>query len=131
MLIIGYFLGSLFSDFVEKVDHYIACVLLSKEAVFGKTENKDKLDFKSMLLIGFATSIDALTIGITFAFFEVNILVASLVIGFITLVMAILGVIIGNKFGNKLENKAQVIGGVILILIGIKILLEHLGILVL
>ena len=80
-----------------------------------------------MLLLAIATSIDALAIGITFAFFEVNLLMSISIIGLITFAFSILGVIIGNKFGDKLQNRAELTGGIILIIIGLKILLEHLG----
>ena len=136
MLTIGYLVGGLFRDFVEQIDHWIACVLLAiiginmiKEAITEKKEkNDDKLDLKSILVLSLATSIDALTIGVSFAFFKVNIIFADAVVGIIALIMSILGTIVGNKFGKKLENKAEILGGIILILIGIKILLEHLGV---
>ena len=81
-----------------------------------------------MLILAIATSIDALAVGITFAFFEVNLFLAILVIGLITFAISIVGVFIGNKFGNKFKNKAELAGGIILILIGLKILLGDLGI---
>ena len=84
-----------------------------------------------MIILAIATSIDALAVGITFAFFKVNLPLAVTLIGVITFALSILGVLIGNKFGDKLQNKAELTGGIILILIGLKILLEHLGILVL
>ena len=136
MLTIGYLIGGLFKDFVEQIDHWIACILLTviganmiKEGII-KNEDKDeeKLDLKSILVLSIATSIDALTIGVTFAFFNVNILLSNIIVGVIALLMSIIGTLIGHKFGNKLENKSEIVGGVILILIGIKILLEHLGI---
>ena len=133
---IGYYLGSTFSSFVEKIDHWIAFILLVivggkmiKDSLDNELENKnDDISFKTMVILSIATSIDALAIGITFAFFEINIVVAVSIIGFITFLLSILGVKIGNKFGDKFQNKAEVIGGVILILIGIKILFEHLNI---
>ena len=84
-----------------------------------------------MIILAIATSIDALAVGITFAFFKVNLILAILLIGIITFVLSVIGTKVGNKFGDKYENKAEFIGGVILILLGLKILLEHLGILVL
>lgn len=98
--------------------------------VFGKgTENcNDNVDFKTMLLLAIATSIDALTVGITFAFLKTNIVLASSLIAIITFVICIMGVKIGNKFGDKYERKSETVGGLILIFMGIKILLEHLSI---
>ena len=100
-----------------------------KESTDNEIEKKnDNFDFKTMLLLAIATSIDALAVGVTFAFFEINLLLAISVIGLITFILTFLGVIIGNKFGDKFQNKAELIGGIILVLIGMKILLEHLGI---
>ena len=93
-----------------------------------REKHNDKVNFKTMLPLAIAISIDALAVGITFAFLNVNILFAILSIGIITFVMSYIGVKIGNKFGNKYEKKAQMLGGTILILIGLKILLEHLGV---
>lgn len=134
---LGYFLGSTFSSVVESVDHWIAFVLLSiiggnmiKESFDDEIEKRnDRVDVKTMLLLAVATSIDALTVGITFAFLKVNIILAVAIIGIITFVLSVLGVKIGNKFGDKFQNKAELFGGIILILIGLKILLEHLEIL--
>lgn len=136
MPILGYALGTAFSDFVQSIDHWIAFVLLSiiginmiRESTKKEEEGiNDKIDFKTMLILAIATSIDALAVGITFAFFEVNLFLAITIIGIITFGLSILGVLIGNKFGSKFENKAELAGGIILILIGLKILLEHLGI---
>lgn len=138
MPVFGYFLGSSFSAFVQKVDHWIAFILLSiigvnmiKESTDDELEKRnDNVDFKTMVVLAIATSIDALAVGVTFAFFEVNILLAISIIGIITFILSIFGVIIGNKFGDKFQNKAELTGGIILIIIGLKILLEHLGILV-
>ena len=102
-----------------------------KDAFDSEAEKKnDKVDFKTMIVLAIATSIDALAIGITFAFFEVDLLLSISIIGIITFIISIIGVKIGNKFGDKYQNKAEFVGGLILILLGIKILLEHLGILV-
>ena len=133
---VGYFLGTTFESLVTQIDHWIAFVLLGfiginmlKEALDkDKEESNDKVDFKTMFVLAIATSIDALAIGITFAFLKVNVLLATLLIGIITFVLSIIGVKIGNKFGDKYERKAEVIGGMILILMGIKILFEHLGV---
>ena len=134
---IGYFLGSAFESLVTNIDHWIAFILLGiiggnmiKEALSKDEESQsDKTDFKTMLVLAIATSIDALAVGITFAFLKVNLLLAISMIGIITFVISIIGTKVGNKFGSKYEKKAELAGGIILILIGIKILLEHLGIL--
>ena len=138
MPVVGYFLGTAFSSIVESVDHWIAFILLAaiggnmiKESTDDEEEKRnDNVDFKTMIILAIATSIDALAVGVTFAFFKVNLVLAIILIGIITFALSILGVIIGNKFGDKLQNKAELTGGIILILIGLKILLEHLGILV-
>ena len=137
MPILGYLLGSSLSDFVQKIDHWIAFILLAiiggnmiKESTDDELEKRnDKIDFKTMIVLAIATSIDALAVGITFAFFNVNLLLAIIIIGIITFVLSIMGVLIGNKFGDKLQNKAEFAGGIILIIIGLKILLEHLQVL--
>ena len=136
MPVIGYFLGTTFETLVTQIDHWIAFALLSfiginmlKEAFSKDTENcNDNVDFKTMIVLAIATSIDALAIGITFAFLKVNLIVSVLMIGIITFILSVIGVKIGNKFGDKYERKAETVGGLILILMGIKILLEHLGI---
>lgn len=136
MPLIGYFLGVGFQDKVEIIDHWIALILLSaiginmiKEAFSEKDDCKsDSVSFKEMVVLAIATSIDALAVGITMAFLEVNIIFAISIIGIITFVISTIGVKIGNIFGNKYEKKAELTGGIILILMGIKILLEHLGI---
>ena len=140
MPLIGYFLGTLFAGVIEAFDHWVAFGLLAiiginmlKEA-FGKCsecENHDAdLSFRTMLVMAVATSIDALAVGISLAMAgDVNIVTAVLLIGAITFTLSALGVKIGNVFGSRFEKKAQVAGGVILILLGVKILLEHLGVL--
>lgn len=136
MPLIGYFLGVNMKEFIMSIDHWIVFVLLAMiginmvlEAFREENNINDKIDFKTMIMLAIATSIDALAVGITFAFLEVNILLAVSLIGIITFAICMIGVKIGNIFGNKYEKKAQVFGGVILILLGLKILLEHLGIL--
>lgn len=134
MPIIGYLLGMNFYDKITNIDHWIAFVLLSciginmiREAILNKEEIKDdSLNMKNMLVLSIATSIDALAAGITFAFLNVNILMSVIIIGVITFLISTIGVIVGNIFGNKYEKKAQIFGGVILIILGFKILLEHL-----
>lgn len=137
MPIIGFVLGVSFQEIITKVDHWVAFILLGviganmiKESFSKESDSvNDKVDFKTMLPLAIATSIDALAIGITFAFLKVNILVAALVITLTTFLLSMLGVAIGNKFGNKFEKKAEFAGGALLILMGLKILLEHLNIL--
>ncbi len=136
MPLIGYLLGTTFQDLITKVDHWIAFILLSliginmlKEGLSKHHEKcNDKVNFKTMLPLAIATSIDALAVGITFAFLKVNILFSTFSITIITFIMSFIGVKIGNKFGNKYEKKSQIFGGLILIIIGLKILLEHLNI---
>ena len=121
----------------RSIDHWIAFLLLViiggnmvKEAFSTESENaNDKVDVKTMLILAIATSIDALAVGVTFAFFKINLLLAVSIIGIVTFVLSLIGVKIGNQFGSKYENKAELMGGLILILIGFKILLEHLEIL--
>lgn len=133
---IGYFLGKFFADMVTQYAHWIAFVLLAviggnmiKES-FEKEECVDSsMTVKSMFLLAVATSIDALAVGVTFAFLKVNILAAVLFIGVITFVFSAFGVKIGSLFGMRYKNKAERVGGIVLILIGIKILLEGLNIL--
>lgn len=137
MPVIGFLLGYKFEKFIVSVDHWIAFVLLAviganmiKEAL-GKDEDEadDSFGFKAMLPMAVATSIDALAVGITFAFLNVNIISAAILIGITTFVLSAAGVVVGNVFGMKYKSKAEFLGGVVLILIGLKILLEHLEIL--
>ncbi len=133
---IGYLLGSQFENVIVNVDHWIAFVLLAiiginmiREALGEGESLDDSFDVKTMLLLAVATSIDALAVGVTFAFPRVNIVTAVIFIGCTTFVFGVAGIKIGNVFGSRFRAKAQIAGGVILILIGLKILLEHLGIL--
>ena len=134
MPILGYILGMNFQSKITNIDHWISFVLLSgiglnmiKEAISkGKEEENESLKFKDMIVLAIATSIDALAVGITFAFLKVNIIVSASMIGIITFIISIIGVKIGNVFGDKYKQKAELTGGIILILLGIKILLEHL-----
>ena len=137
MPLTGYFLGSSFEKYITGIDHWIAFVLLAiiganmiKESLSKEEENQnDSLDFKTMLLLAIATSIDALAVGITFALLpDVNIVAAISFIGMFTFLTSAFGVKIGNVFGIKYKSKAEFAGGFILIVIGLKILLEHLGI---
>lgn len=134
MPVIGYLLGVGFQDKITNIDHWIALILLCiiginmiKEALAKEKEKTDdSVKFKDMIILAIATSIDALAVGVTFAFLNVNILIAVTLIGIITFIISVIGVKIGNVFGDKYEKKAELAGGIILILLGIKILLEHL-----
>ncbi len=137
MPLIGYLLGSRFEKYITRIDHWIAFILLAliginmiKEA-FSKEEEKasSTMYFKEMFLLAVATSIDALAVGITFAFLRVDILPAVSLIGITTFLLSIAGVKAGNLFGSRYKSKAELAGGILLILMGTKILLEHLGIL--
>lgn len=137
MPIIGYFCGSLFAEYITEFDHWIAFGLLVLIGIsmiteaYKKDEQKTEnnpFGFKTMLIMAIATSIDALAVGVTFAFLNANIWAATAFIGIITFAFAAVGVKIGNVFGAKNKAIAEITGGVILILMGIKILLEHLGI---
>ena len=138
MPVIGYLLGFRFEHLITNIDHWIAFVLLAfiggnmiKES-FGKSEElNDDFGFKTMFLMAVATSIDALAVGISFAFLGVNIVVAIAVIGVTTFVLSVVGVAVGHAFGARYEKGATIAGGIVLILIGCKILLEHLGIIAL
>ena len=136
MPLMGYFLGSFFADKITKYSHWIAFILLAiiganmvREA-FGEEERLDSnMNPASMFLLAIATSIDALAVGVTFAFLQVNIIYAVIFIGCVTFVCSAAGVKIGSVFGEKYKSKAEICGGIILILIGIKILFDGLGIL--
>ncbi len=137
MPLIGYYLGQTFESYITSFDHWIAFVLLSliganmiRES-FSKEEEEQNasFSFKTMLPLAVATSIDALAVGVTFGLMQgVNIFSAVGLIGCTTLVLSFVGVKIGNVFGSKYKSKAELVGGIILILMGIKILLEHLGV---
>lgn len=136
MPFIGWALGRNFERYITSFDHWIAFALLAviggKMAYesFGADEQDkgDVFDIKELFLLAVATSIDALAVGITFAFLRCNIVSAISVIGITTFVLSAIGVFIGHKFGAAYKNRAELAGGVILILIGLKILFEHLGI---
>ena len=142
MPFIGWVLGSRFEQYITSIDHWIAFILLGfiggkmvVEAIREKDEAVEvrkmdpPLDFKEMFILAIATSIDALAVGITFAFLQVPIVEAISIIGITTFMISVIGVYVGNFFGNRYKKKAELVGGMILILIGVKILLEHLGIL--
>lgn len=142
MPLLGYILGVQFKDLITSIDHWIAFILLGiigfnmvKEARESANEGcdccgeaDDSLDMKTMFGLAVATSIDALAVGVTFAFLQVNIVPAVSFIGVITFTLSAVGVKIGNVFGTKYKAKAELAGGIILILMGCKILLEHLGV---
>lgn len=139
MPLLGYLLGTGFSKYIERFDHWTAFVLLAfiggkmvieaiREKNSGNNEKTDTLKISELTVLSIATSIDALAVGITFAFLKVNILPSVLLIGVTTFALSLGGVLLGNRFGAKYKNKAEIAGGTILVLIGLKILLEHLGI---
>lgn len=139
MPLLGYVLGVQFKEVITSIDHWIAFLLLGliganmvREALGGCgecEEGDDALDIRTMLGLAVATSIDALAVGVTFAFLKVDIVPAVSFIGGITFTLSVAGVKIGNIFGTRYKSKAELAGGVILIFMGFKILLEHLGIL--
>lgn len=135
MPVIGYLLGFGFREKIILIDHWITLILLCiiginmiKESR-GYSENlDDSLGFKTMLLLSVATSLDALAVGVTFAFLDVSLIVAIILIGTITFVLSVFGVKIGNICGSRYQSISCVVGGIILIFLGVKIFLEHLGI---
>ena len=137
MPIIGYLLGAGFEHYISAFDHWIAFVLLAFiggkmiwEAVQGGGEGQAQgLGLKTLLMMAVATSIDALAVGITFAFLQMDILPSAGIIGITTFTLSFGGVCVGNRFGASYKKKAEAIGGVVLVLIGLKILLGHLGVL--
>ena len=137
MPVIGYLLGVQFKDKITAIDHWIAFILLGFIGVNMIRESLDKeescpvagVDAKTMFPLAVATSIDALAVGITFAFLDVAIVPAASFIGIVTFVCSVFGVKAGNVFGMKYKSKAELAGGIILVLLGLKILLEHLVIL--
>lgn len=145
MPLVGWALGTQFADLITPVDHWIAFALLAViggkmlyEALRGDDDEAadasaegERLDVKELVMLAVATSIDALAVGITFAFLGVHIVEACVLIGVTTFVLSFIGVAVGNQFGARFEKPATIVGGIVLILIGAKILLEHLGILAL
>lgn len=134
MPVIGWLLGYRFEYMISSIDHWIAFILLGfiggnmiKESFSKSEELNDDFGVKTMLLMAIATSIDALAVGISFAFLSVDILPAAGLIGITTFILSGLGVYVGHAFGLKFKSGAERAGGIILILIGLKILLEHLG----
>ena len=135
MPLIGFLAGMHFTDKIEELEHWVAFVLLGliggkmiKDS-FSKEEKKaedNPFHFAKMLLLAIATSIDALAVGVTFAFFKVNIVMAIAITGGITFVIASCGVVVGNIFGTRFKSKAEFIGGLVLVALGVKIVVEHL-----
>ena len=136
MPLIGFLLGVSFKDYIVAIDHWISFVLLGligfnmiKESLSkDEDEENSSLAFKLMLVLAVATSIDALAVGVTFAFLQVNVVLAVIIIGITTFILSSIGVKIGNVFGARYKSTAEFTGGLILILLGVKILLEHLGV---
>ena len=141
MPLIGWLLGNRFEKYIKGIDHWIAFILLGiiggkmlVEALKEDDEeeevkcNDGHLDIKEMFILAIATSIDALAVGITFAFLDYPVAEAVTIIGVTTFIISVAGVYIGNFFGSRYKKRAEIVGGIILVLIGCKILLEHLGI---
>ena len=139
MPLTGYLLGSRFASYIERWDHWIAFVLLafiggnmireSREQEEEEIEHGGSIRYRELFTLAGATSIDALAVGISFAFLGVRIAPAVTLIGCTTFVLTLVGVWVGNLFGSRYKSRAELTGGIILILIGVKILLEHLGVL--
>ena len=139
MPVLGFYLGSQFEQYIENFDHWIIFGLLLfigvKMIIEAVSEKQDEDNVSSknfiveLLILSVATSLDALAVGITFAFLQVNVFLSSIIIGVITFAISFVGVIIGNFFGEKFKKPAEITGGIILICIGLKVLLQHLGIL--
>lgn len=137
MPVIGWFIGSRFEKYITEYDHWVAFFLLLIiggkmiiDAVREKDDGKDepyRLDIKELFVLAIATSIDALAVGVAFAAMQVHILSSALVIGVTTFTLSLAGVFVGHKFGAKYKSKAALVGGAVLILIGVKILLEDFG----
>lgn len=136
MPFLGYLLGAGFKDAISAYDHWVAFILLAliggnmiRESREDEEESLDaSLSFRSMVLLAIATSIDALAVGVTLAFLDVPILSSVCFIGVVTFCLSLVGVKAGNVFGCKYKSKAEFVGGLVLILIGLKILLEHMGV---
>ncbi len=141
MPVIGWALGTQFERFITPIDHWIAFCLLAfiggkmlldavrNEGCKECGEYRERLDLRELLMLAVATSIDALAVGITFAFLRVDIVLSATIIGIITFAISFAGVVVGNRFGARFERPATIVGGAVLVLIGVKILLEHLGVL--
>lgn len=132
---LGYVLGTTFANKIAAIDHWIAFILLAliganmiKEALSSDDDEcqDDSLRLGDLIMLSIATSIDALAVGITFAFFNVSLLLSVSMIGIITFIICVIGVKVGNVFGEKYKSKAELAGGLILIVMGAKILIDHL-----
>ncbi len=139
MPLLGWLLGSQFAGYIQSFDHWVVFVLLAliggnmlREAFSPEEETacavNVRVDYRQLLLMAVATSIDALAVGVTFAFLQVRILPAVSLIGCVTFCLSLAGVAVGNYFGARYKQRAELSGGVLLILLGGKILLEHLGV---
>ena len=139
MPLIGWLISSRFAQYIEKYDHWIAfglLIIVGGKMIFDSIKERNEPDsdkpFKfnlgEILVLAIATSIDALAVGVSFGFLQINIWSSITLIGCVTLVLSFAGIIIGNLFGSRFKTKAEIAGGVVLILIGVKILLEHLGV---
>ena len=137
MPVLGWAVATGFRDYVTSVDHWIAFVLLAAIGgkmiweAFGEDDEDDgdgRVPFGELMLLGVATSIDALAVGISMAFLEVSIIPAVMLIGVTTFVLSLVGVVLGHRAGIRFRGPAELVGGLILILIGTRVLLDHLGI---
>ena len=138
MPVLGWLVGSSLEDYITEVDHWVAFGLLA--LVGGKMlhealspgeddeEDEDHVGLRELLVLGLATSVDALAVGVSFAFLDVDVLAAAVVIGVVTLLVSLAGVVVGHRAGVRFRGPAEVAGGVVLILIGVRILLDHLGV---
>lgn len=140
MPLIGYFLGSKFESFITNYSHWIAFILLGfiggkmifevlRGGADGENAEEYRLDIKELFLLAIATSIDALAVGILFTAQKTGLILSVGIIGLITFILCLIGVTVGNRFGSKYEKKAEFIGGAVLVLIGVKLLLDGLGVL--
>lgn len=137
MPLIGFFVGSTFASYIEAVDHWVSFSILViiginmiRESFSNEEDINDSFSFKSMIVLAIATSIDALTVGISFSMEppEINIFLTVIIIGITTFIFSGIGVVIGNVFGERYKKPAEITGGIILILLGVKILLNGLGV---
>ena len=134
MTLIGYLFGSIFYEIIVNFDHWLAFVFLSIIGInmiiesFKSEQFSDSINFKEMIFLSVATSIDALVVGITLSLFSLNIILAIIIITLITFLLSFIGVLFGSKIKEKINVKLEIIGGIILILLGFKILFEHLTI---
>lgn len=134
MPVLGYLLGQQFNAYIIKLDHWVALGLLAGIGLnmiidsfkYDAENENDSLKFKVMFPLALATSIDALTVGITFSFLKVDLFIAVFIISIITFILSAIGVKIGHKFGHRYEKRAQIFGGIILIIMGLEILFDHL-----